>query len=377
MRLHRLTLRFASPKLEAGYQRHRAASLQQADAWWLMMLLLGPLLSPLSMQLPLAATEGAVMCSSETLEDSSSSIAAACSMEQEQPVQSVLLLQQQQLRMACIGAAAACALACMAAVLLRQLYSAWYMQHRTFALCVCAVLAAAVSQCSLAAVLQAGTSSSAACSLQAIGVLLFVSYAVPFAYALPAVVVYCSGLALLLHTAAAEPAQHLLLLLGVVPIAGLYLLERRARLAFWSAAAAAACDDASGSCDDSGCDTADRTCSGSQQHEQHHHHHHHHHHGHHQHHPQQQQQQQQPGMAVLAPVTLPAGSGAVPVPAALGYSSVFQRSVLAIKVQAPTTGTQHVGLIAVPVASRWTLCLVLFRERTAAVQPALEQQGYI
>jgi hypothetical protein len=201
------------------------------------------------------------------------------------------------------------------------------------------------------------SSSSTACALQAIGVLLLVVYAMPFAWALPAAETYCTASAVLLQTiaVAAAPAQHLLqlqlLLSCVLLLACLYLWERCARLAYCTAAAASTCEGTQGCCNGNGCDTADRTLSVSQQQQQHH--------DsqqqlcrqrlqHHQQPPQQpsQQQQQQPqqrGMAVLAPVTLPARSGAVPVPAALGYSSVFQRSVLAIKVQAPTTGEAAVA----------------------------------
>jgi hypothetical protein len=349
MRLHWLTLRFTGSMQEDGFQRHRAARLQQADAWCLVAVLLGLLLLLLYMQLPLAATEGALVCSSETAEHSSSSfadsgsvLAGACSTEQQQAVQPVLL--QQQLSMACMSATVACGLACMALLLLRQLRPAWYMQHRTAALRVCAVLAAAVSLCSQAAVLQAGisssssSSSSTSCVMQALSVLLFVVYAMPFAWALPAVAAYCMASAVLLQTAAvaAVPAQHFpqLLLACVLALACLYLWERRARLVYYTAAAAASCEGSDGCCNGNGCETADRTPSVSQQQQQH---------NDGEQLPQppqqlQQQQQQQPGMAVLAPVTLPARSGAVPVPAALGYSSVFQRSVLAIKVQAPRTG---------------------------------------
>jgi hypothetical protein len=206
--------------------------------------------------------------------------------------------------------------------------------------------------CDLAAFLQAGRSSnSSAWLLEVIGVLLFVVCTMPFAWALPAVAAYFGAAALLLQTAAAsELGQHLLqqlwllqLLLFCMPLIGLYFWEHCAQLAHWKAAAVGTCRDCRRCCcgnslvkdrndnshkqpveDGFECQTQQRQQQQPQP-------------------PPQQQQQhqqhpQQQGVAVLAPVTLPAASGAVPVPAALGYSSVFQRSVLAIKVQAPTTG---------------------------------------
>ncbi|KAF6263316.1 hypothetical protein COO60DRAFT_489993 [Scenedesmus sp. NREL 46B-D3] len=338
MRLHWLTLWFKDSKLEDGFQRHSAASFLPADAWCLLALLLGLLLWTLHMRLSFAVAEDAAACSSGSVMNTSSRQADTCSMEQQQ--QRPVLVQQ--LRMGCTAGAAMCGLACMAALLLRQLRRAWYVQHRTGTLAACSGLTAALLLCGRAAVLQAGISSSTACILEALGVLLFAVYAMPFAWALPAVAGYWAASAWLLQTAGGKPDQ---LLLSVLPLGSLYVLERHARLSFWKTAAAAAFDDVDGCCrDGDGCDTADRTPSGSEQQSQHHHpgqgqqqrqHHRLRQPMQAQHH--QQQQGSQRGMAVLAPVTLPAESGAVPVPASLGYSSVFQRSVLAIKVEAPTT----------------------------------------